>query len=98
MHPRIGPSRCGELADVIVDEEGIHTAESRPRLISPASDTEASKVCRALLDERPSRANAEIRAADRAPGGRLCVETDCKTSPWSGSTRSQWIPGGSWMR
>jgi hypothetical protein len=77
MRPRIGPSRCGELADVILDEEGLHTAEGRPRLVYlPPGRDSGYESCRVALAQRPDPGVVEVGVGELAAGGDLCIETD----------------------
>lgn len=77
MHPRIGPSRCGELADVILDEEGLHTAEGRPSLVYlPPGRDGGYESCRAAFEKRPDPSVIEVGVGELEAGGGLCIETD----------------------
>lgn len=77
MSPRVGPSRCGELADIILDQEGIHTAEGRPRLVSLLpGQVGGYQSCQVALAARPSPAVAEIGVRRLQTQREFCVRTD----------------------
>lgn len=77
MSIRIGPRRCGELADIILDEEGVHTAEGRVRYLTlPAGVDGGYESCRAAFRERPDRGVIEIGTADLAVRRAFCVTAD----------------------
>jgi hypothetical protein len=77
MHPRLGPSRCGELAELILDQEGIHTAENRPLLIELEQDSAANyESCIAALGAKPARNLSQIEVDSLQANDRICVETD----------------------
>jgi len=77
MSIRLGPRRCGELADLIVDEEGIHTPEGKPQMLRPPSEPTAGyETCRTMLGQRVNDKMSIIETDDLKPGVTLCVETD----------------------
>jgi hypothetical protein len=77
MHPRLGPSRCGETADLILDEEGIHPADGQPRFIELHSDAEGDyATCRSALTAVPSRSLNQLDVTALRSTDRVCVETD----------------------
>ena len=70
---RVGRSRCGELADLIVEEHELHAPEHAPRLVLLDSGRKASEVtCR----EQTTTAVGAVRLADLTTGSALCVRTD----------------------
>ncbi len=77
QHPRLGPSRCGELADLILDEEGIHNANSRPNIIAPNPDSPLDvSSCNATFSADPARLVSRVSTRDLAVGSTFCVKTD----------------------
>lgn len=77
MIPRIGPRRCGELADLIVDEEGLHTRDGGPHLLLPATGQAAEyDLCRAGLGAEPDQGVNQIDVGALTAAGSFCVETD----------------------
>lgn len=76
MSPRLGPSRCGELADIILDQEGVHTAEGRPWLVSlPPGQPAGYQSCQLAL-AHPGLAVAEIGVRQLRTQPEFCVRTD----------------------
>ncbi|HEX5493984.1 MAG TPA: hypothetical protein VFX70_05335 [Mycobacteriales bacterium] len=74
---QIGPERCGRLADLIVDSEGVHTADGGPHLLRLDRSVHGSYgVCRAALTGRPHRAVGNIDVDYLMVGDQLCVATD----------------------
>jgi hypothetical protein len=77
MHPRFGPSRCGETADLILDQEGIHPADDRPRFIEIGHDSPGGYAeCRSALAAKPSRSVNQLEATALRSGERFCAQTD----------------------
>jgi hypothetical protein len=77
MHPRLGPSRCGEESDAIVDEEGIHTADGGPHLYRLAAATQASfDSCVAALSTEPDTGVNQLDVAHLEVDDQICVRTD----------------------
>jgi hypothetical protein len=77
MVPHIGPRRCGELADLIVDGEGLHTRDGGPHLLLPATGRAADyDLCRAGLGAEPDQGVNQIDVGALAATGSFCVETD----------------------
>lgn len=77
MHPHLGPSRCGETADLILDQEGIHPADDRPRFIEISHDSPGGYAeCRSALAAKPSRSVSQLEATTLRSGERFCVQTD----------------------
>jgi hypothetical protein len=77
MHPRIGPSRCGDLADIVLDENGVHTADGRPRfVVFPAGTPEDYQTCKNAFGAQPNQAVNQIGARDLGAGDQVCVQTD----------------------
>jgi hypothetical protein len=77
MRPRFGPSRCGELADLILDEEGLHSSDGRPTLVKLVSPSHAGyDDCQAALDDEPDHTVSRIDVDDIGGGSELCVRTD----------------------
>jgi hypothetical protein len=77
MKPRIGPPRCGELADLVVDEEGLHTRDGGPHLLlPPAGQAAGYGLCRAGLGAEPDQGVNQIDVDALATAGSFCVETD----------------------
>lgn len=77
MHPHVGPSRCGELADLVVEADSLHTADSRPDIIALSSGaTGTEQSCRSRLAATPNDAVYSIPAASLRNGEVLCVRTD----------------------
>ncbi|MGW5054582.1 hypothetical protein [Actinokineospora sp. NPDC004072] len=64
---RVGPSRCGELADLILEDDKIHTPGYAPLISRPAG---------AGCDDRTAAAVAAVAVTDLRPGAVLCVRTD----------------------
>jgi hypothetical protein len=77
MHPHIGPSRCGDLADLVLDPDSLHTANGRPNIMSiPPGASGAYSSCRALLGAAPTNSVNSIQASSLQNGETLCVRTD----------------------
>lgn len=77
MHPRLGPSRCGELADIVVDEEGIHTPDDGARFAVPAAGgPNPYQTCRDWLDRKPNQKVNQIDGERLVPQLIICVGTD----------------------
>lgn len=77
MHPHIGPSRCGDLADLVLDLDSLHTADGRPSIISlPPSESGTYSSCRALLAATPNNGVNSVQASGLQAGRVLCVRTD----------------------
>jgi hypothetical protein len=76
MSIRVGPRRCGELADLIVDEEGLHTPEGQPQLVRSPPERAGYETCRVMLGQRINDRASILETKDIKPGGTLCVETD----------------------
>jgi hypothetical protein len=77
QHPRLGPSRCGELADLILDEEGIHNANSRPNIIAPTPHSSLDiNSCNATFSTDPAHLVSRVSTRDLAVGYTFCVKTD----------------------
>jgi hypothetical protein len=74
---RVGPRRCGELADIVLDEDGIHTPDERPRLdVLPPGIAGDYQTCRAALDQEPSPAVNQIDSEQLREGVEICTATD----------------------
>lgn len=72
----LGPPRCGQLADLIVEETKLHSIGG-VRLVRLRADEPATyPSCRTALREQPQRGVVSIRPDELAPGDRLCLETD----------------------
>jgi hypothetical protein len=77
MRPRIGPSRCGELADIILDEEGLHSNDGRPTLAKLVSNSHPRyDDCQAALNDEPDHTVSKLDVSDIGAGTELCVRTD----------------------
>jgi hypothetical protein len=77
QHPHMGPSRCGELADLILDPEGLHNANERPSLLLFPPGTDATRqICRRTLDNTHEHMVSQIEADQLGPDVHLCVQTD----------------------
>lgn len=77
MYPHIGPSRCGGLADLIIDPDSLHNANGQPDIVSlPPGVTDTYSSCRTLLAATPNNAVNSIQAAGLHDGEVLCVRTD----------------------
>lgn len=77
MHPHIGPSRCGELADLIIDPDSLHNADGPPSIIGLLPGTSGTySSCHALLTATPSTSVSSIQASSLRDGEVLCVMTD----------------------
>ncbi|MEU4804008.1 hypothetical protein [Actinosynnema sp. NPDC023587] len=69
---KVGPKRCGELADLIAETHGLHAPDNAPRLTLLAQGEPASyAVCRAKRE-----GVGTIRLPDLRAGVELCVVTD----------------------
>lgn len=68
----LGPERCGDLAELVADQEGLHTGDDRPgfRVLDPESGFDECAAVPA------ARLNSQLNLADFAKGLRLCVHTD----------------------
>jgi hypothetical protein len=70
---RVGRSRCGDLADLIVEEHELHAPDHAPRLVLLKFGRKASEVaCR----EQMASAVGAVRLAHLTAGSALCVRTD----------------------
>ncbi|MGH3942874.1 MAG: hypothetical protein ACRDTG_30480 [Pseudonocardiaceae bacterium] len=76
MRPRLGPSRCGEQADIIADEEGIHTADGGPHLYTLATDARTFESCVAALNTEPDSGMNQLDVASLKVDDQICVRTD----------------------
>lgn len=77
QHPHMGPSRCGELADLILDPEALHNANERPSLLLLPPGTDATQqTCRTALDNTPEQMVSLIEADKLGLDLHLCVQTD----------------------
>lgn len=77
MRPRLGPSRCGEVTEVIADEEGIHTADGGPHLYPLAADAHPSfDSCVAALDAELDTGVNQVDIADLKVDDQICIRTD----------------------
>jgi hypothetical protein len=77
MHPHIGPSRCGETADLILDQEGIHSADDRPRFVELDHDSAGDyTTCRAGLTANPARSLSQLEVTTLRADERICTRTD----------------------
>jgi hypothetical protein len=77
MHPRIGPSRCGELADIVLDENGIHTADGGPGfIVVPAGTPSGYQTCVSAFGVQSNQAVNQIEAQDVSVGDQVCIKTD----------------------
>jgi multisubunit Na+/H+ antiporter MnhC subunit len=77
MHPHLGPSRCGELADLIVDEQGIHTRDGGPHFIRlDAGEAGGFRRCRDALTAEPNQAVNQLGVDGLRNSTQLCVETE----------------------
>ncbi|MBO0821012.1 MAG: hypothetical protein J2P26_09210, partial [Nocardiopsaceae bacterium] len=77
MHPHVGPSRCGGLADLVVEDDSLHTADSRPDIVAlPPGATANESSCRSLLSATPNDAVYSIPATSLRNREVLCVRTD----------------------
>jgi hypothetical protein len=77
MHPRLGPSRCGETADLILDQEGIHSADDRPRFIELDHNSAGDyPTCRADLTAKPARSLNQLEVSALSADERICTRTD----------------------
>ena len=77
MSVRVGPRRCGELADLIVDQEGIHTRDGGPHFHRPAAGRAANlALCSTALGSDPNRNTNLLDAAKLKAADSFCVETD----------------------
>ncbi|MGH3877360.1 MAG: hypothetical protein ACRDSK_10040 [Actinophytocola sp.] len=76
MHPRIGPPRCGELADLIIESVYLHAPDYQPRLIALPNGQQASyDRCQDRLVP-PTDATGSVELAALTEGAWLCVSTD----------------------
>jgi hypothetical protein len=65
------------VADVVVEESGIHTPDYRPRLSRLGSATPGDfAACRAALAAKPDRSVGQIDVSNLEAGDQLCVGTD----------------------
>lgn len=77
MYPHIGPSRCGNLADLVIDPDSLHDANGQPDIvITPPGTIGAYSSCRSFLAATPDNAVNSIQAASLHAGEVLCVKTD----------------------
>ncbi len=77
MHPRIGPSRCGETADVILDQEGVHAADNRPRFVELDHNSGGDFAgCQAALTAKPASSLSQVEVATLRADDRICVQTE----------------------
>ncbi|MGM1063030.1 hypothetical protein [Saccharothrix sp. Mg75] len=67
---RAGRSRCGDVADLIVETYGVHAPEDAPRL-SVVDGGASYPVCRGRTD-----GVGTVRLSDLRAGTELCVSTD----------------------
>lgn len=71
----IGPQRCGEKAELILEEDTLHTPDNATPIVQPSGGTRANQAaCRELLSK--SGGPGEIPLSDLADGAELCVRTD----------------------
>lgn len=72
---RVGRNRCGDLADLIAEDYGLHSPDDTPRLAPLAQGEHASyTVCRRKFDNHGGV--GVLRLADLPDGVELCVMTD----------------------
>ena len=72
---QVGPSRCGENADLILDAGELVTWERMPRIALPDPGERASHAtCRRLLTLSRMLGRIDVRRLDE--GSQLCVLTD----------------------
>lgn len=77
MYPHIGPSRCGGLADLIVEQNKLHDANGQPNIIvMPPGVAGTYLSCRALLEATPKNGVNSIQVSSLRDGEMLCVRTD----------------------
>lgn len=77
MHPRVGPSRCGDLADLVADQDSIHTADGKPNIFNLAPGAPAVyRMCRAITRQRPLQGTNKIDSGALAQSEDFCVLTD----------------------
>ena len=72
---KVGRNRCGDLADLIAEDYGLHSPDDEPRLVPLAQGELASyNVCRGKFDNHGGV--GVLRLADLRDGAELCVVTD----------------------
>jgi hypothetical protein len=77
QHPHVGPSRCGELADLILDPEGLHNANERPSLLLLPPGTDATQqICRTTLHNPHEHMVSQVEVDQLGPDIHLCAQTD----------------------
>jgi hypothetical protein len=74
--PRVGPRRCGESADLIVDADGIHNANNEPNIARTQSGGGGGyRTCQIAIAES-SRAVSQVASNELSDGDAFCVKTD----------------------
>jgi hypothetical protein len=77
MFPHVGPRRCGDLADLIVESDTIHTADGQPAIaILPSGVTGTYASCHSKLDSEPNTSVSSLQVSSLEDGEALCVRTD----------------------
>jgi hypothetical protein len=77
MSPKVGPSRCGALADLIVDDDGVHNSNGRPSIVVlPSGSSSGYAACARAFDQEPSPMVSQVELGQIETGLELCVLTD----------------------
>ncbi len=71
---QVGPTRCGEKADLILSDNELLTWERQPRLVPISGDELTYAACRKSLD--PLLAFGSVAVDELRKGSGLCVSTD----------------------
>jgi hypothetical protein len=73
--PQVGPDRCGENADLILDAGELLTWERSPRVaLLPAGERASQATCRKHIAQDDMVGSLEVEALK--VGSELCVKTD----------------------
>lgn len=75
MRPHVGPPRCGENADLIVESDSIHASEDEQQMIVMQGAAGADE-CFAALAATPDRRVGRVGLNSLHVGSVLCVRTD----------------------
>jgi hypothetical protein len=77
MFPHVGPRRCGDLADLIVEPDTIHTADGDPAIaVLPSGVAGSYSSCHSRLSGEASSSVSSLQVSNLEEGEALCVRTD----------------------
>jgi nucleoside phosphorylase len=77
MGIKVGPPRCGELADLVIDGNELHSARGNANMIVlAATDAPRRATCAAAIARKPNNGVSTIAAKDLRARLTFCVDTD----------------------